>query len=197
MIVYTPLDLPRIEPDSWDIFWKIWNENAKPMFKKLKGGWEFDQPENSLWFGMDIYKATEKTHAWPAPYYDIRNELPQLYNLISNLPLNVERARLVESKASFIPHTDDDADIWVARAHFFNQLSHEQWFFTPPGGGDKIYMSCPEETNWFAFNDKNCWHGTDYIKDKPKILLQLYIKNMPDDLISNSIKKYKEYTISL
>ena len=25
MIVYTPIDLPKIEPDNWDVFWDIWN----------------------------------------------------------------------------------------------------------------------------------------------------------------------------
>lgn len=198
MIIYTPLDLPRIEPDDWDIFWKIWNDHAKPMYKKLKGGWEFYRPDKSLWHGIDIYKETEKIHAWPAPYYDIQYELPNLYNLIKTLPLTVERARLVESKESFGAHTDDNVDKWVARAHFYNQAAHGQWFFTAPGGiGEKFYMSGPEDTNWFAFNDRHCWHGTDYDSNRPKILLQIYTTNMPDELISRSIDKYKGYTISL
>lgn len=198
MIVYTPLDLPKIEPDDWNVFWTIWNKNAKQMFKQLDGGLTHrPQPNFSLWSGMDIYIKTEKKHAWPAPYYDIRNELPKLYNLINTLPLNIERARLVESKAYFPPHTDDNADIWSVRAHFFNQRSYEQWFFTLPGGGEKNYITSPKETNWFAYNDKNCWHGTDYDVNKPKILLQLYTKDMPSELIVNSISKYNEYTISL
>lgn len=203
MIVATPLDLPKIEPDNWDTFWDIWNIHSKPLVKVNMNTSYSKSKVGSLnvWKGIDIYANGENfATAWSAPFVDISKSLPCLYNTISNLPFkDMVRVRLLSSSIPIPSHTDDDLDIWSIRAYFHYTDTKDQWYFTQPhdSQGKRKYFHVPKETNWFAYNDKYCWHGTDYNEKHSKILLQIYLLSTNQDLITNSIKKYQEYTISL
>jgi len=201
MIVYTPLDLPKVEPDNWDIFWNIWNQHSGNLVKVTSNGAHSDSPvgRNDVWRGLDIITDNKSTATWTAPFYDIRQELPNLYSTLTTLPIpGIQRIRLVSSLMQVDPHSDDKKDIWVARAYFHYTAPKEQWFFIKPGDfhGARSYITRPSETNWFAYNDLHCWHATDYSKEHPKILLQVYSKSVPQELINASITKYKDYTIN-
>jgi hypothetical protein len=200
MIVYTPLDLPKIEPDNWDVFWDIWNTHSSSLTKIKSNGDHSDSPvgRNDVWQGLDIYINSERLYVWQAPFYDIKEKLPKLYNTITSLPINnIRRVRLVSSKLQVDPHTDDNKDIWVARAYFHYTAPNEQWYFTRPGDyhGKRTYITLAPETNWFTYNDKYCWHATDYDSQYPKILLQVFASSLPKELVDASIEKYKENTI--
>lgn len=201
MIVYTPLDLPKIEPDDWNIFWDIWNQYSDNLVKVVSNGSHSKSAvgRNDLWRGLDIYKNPLMMPGWQAPFYDIKEKLPKLYNTITSLPIsNIRQVKLVSSKLQVNPHSDDEKDIWVARAYFHYTAPTEQWWFTKPGNssGERSYITRPNETNWFAYNDKYCWHATDYDPKYPKILLQVFASSLPADLINRSIEKYKDYTIT-
>jgi hypothetical protein len=106
--------------------------------------------------------------------------------------------RLVESQKNFLAHTDGNLDTWQMRAYLHFTSSKSQWYFTKPHDpdGDRTYMNLPQETNWFAYNDSNSWHGTDFDPDNKKILLQVFYNTIiPPSLITQSINKYKNYTI--
>ena len=200
MIVYTPLDLPKIEPDDWDVFWQIWNQYSGKLIKVRSNGSHSDAivGRSDIWQGLDIYK-NSNLHVWQAPFYDIKEQLPKLYNTLISLPIsNIRQIRLVSSKLQVDPHSDDVKDIWVARAYFHYTSPKEQWFFTKPGDyyGERSYITRPAETNWFAYNDKHCWHATDYNPEYPKILLQIFADSLSKNLIDSSIEKYKDYTIN-
>ena len=201
MIVYTPLDLPQIEPDNWDTFWDIWNQHSGNLTKIASNGTHSDSPvgRNDVWRGLDIYKNLNVSNAWQAPFYDISRELPGLHNTLTTLPIQgIHRIRLVSSLMKVDPHSDDVKDVWVARAYLHYTAPVEQWFFTRPGDfyGQRTYITRPSETNWFAYNDKYCWHATDYDADHPKILLQVSALGLSRELIDTSIKKYRDYTIT-
>lgn len=201
MIVYTPLDLPKIEPDDWNVFWDIWNQYSDNLVKVISNGShsKSDIGRSDLWRGLDIYKNPSILNGWQAPFYDIKEKLPKLYNTIISLPIkNVREVRLVSSKLHVGSHSDDEKDIWVARAYFHYTSPTEQWWFTKPGNssGERNYITRPHETNWFAYNDKYCWHATDHDPEHPKILLQVFASSLPPDLINRSIEKYKDYTIA-
>lgn len=203
MIIYTPLDLPKIEPDNWDTFWDIWNQHSGNLVKTVSNGAHSDSAvgRNDVWRGLDIYTNPNISikPGWTAPFYDIKPRLPKLYNTLISLPINgVRRIRLVSSMMKVDPHSDDVRDTWVARAYFHYTAPKEQWFFTRPGDfhGKRTYITRPSETNWFSYNDLHCWHATDYSEEYPKILLQVYSQSMPQELIDASITKYKDYTIN-
>lgn len=201
MIIHTPLALPKIEPDDWAVFWNIWNQYSAPLIKVQENvGFISTSPvgRNDIWNGLDIYKPTPFRGSWEAPFYNIKEHLPNLYNMISSLPIpNIRCVRLVSSTMQVPAHSDDNNDIWVARAMFYYTATTSQWFFTKPEDpdGKRTYISYPDDTNWFAYNDMHCWHGTDYDAQNPKILLQVFSSTIPKNLINASIARYRNYTI--
>lgn len=200
MLIYTPVDLPKIEPDNWDIFWDIWNEH-KDYLEKTKHNAKtslVSLGKNTVWTGLDIFKRKNIETAWQAPYYDIKDVLPNMYNFFESLDtFGIFRIRLVQSNVNIISHTDDNIDKWHLRAYFHYTSKNQQWYFTKPNdsNGERKYINLPNETNWFMYNDKFCWHGTDFDVNNKKILLQVYATKTPHELLSNSVKKYLEYTI--
>ena len=201
MIVYTPLDLPKIEPDNWDTFWEIWNKYSDWVSKRALNHATSLTPvgTNNIWRGMDIFSTKTMIPAWSAPYFDISERLPNMYRQITNLGIpGVKLVRLLSSKCPFGAHSDDNKDMWVIRAFLHHPAKIPQWYFTKPGDpkGLRTYATLPENTNWFAYNDLNAWHGTEYDPENEKILVQLYFHEPIDGLIERSIEKYKDYTIN-
>jgi len=201
-IVATPLDLPIIEPDSWDVFWAIWTANKQSLTKVKSNVKNSDSliGTSSVWQGIDIYSAGNIDTSWHAPLIDIKDSLPKLYKTCASLPIkNVYRIRLIESQEDVPAHTDDNLDKWSIRAYLHYTDPRPQWYFTSPddANGRRNYFDLPKETNWFAYNDKHAWHGTEYCSQHPKILLQVYAIDNPRFLVYNSMAKYKENTLSL
>jgi len=202
MIVATPLDLPRIEPDNWDTFWSIWERESKNAVKVKKNLVHSLSPigQSNLWQGLDIYKNYNSVLAWDVPYYDIKKELPILHQRILTLPFKyIYRVRILKSLDNIVPHTDDNSDHWSVRALWHCNDSESQWYFTQPNPNatEKTFFHLPNDTNWFAYNDKHAWHGTVYRNAYPKFLMQIFIAGDITPLINSSIDKYKEYTIKL
>jgi hypothetical protein len=201
MIVATPLDLPLIQPDDWSTFWNIWNTHAAPLIKTHQNhkDSEAEIGNSSVWKGIDIYKKNLYTMSWKAPYYDIQKELPLMHQMIQNcLPFGITNCvRVIESLKNIPPHTDAGLNQWNVRAMLRYTDKSPQWFFVRPNNKEDVtYLQLPESTNWFAYNDKDCLHGSIYNPDHPKLLIQLYGLVLDKDLLTRSIEKYKEYTIS-
>lgn len=200
MIVATPLDLPRIEPDSWPVFWSMWQQHADWL---QKVGQIHVKPEtpigsNNIWMGLDIIKNLKgRPFSWEAPFFDIKEVLPTMYRSIVSAVPDIIRARLVQSTINIKSHTDDNYDKWNLRALLHNTSSMPQWYFTKPQQpqGQRYYLNMPQETNWFAYNDKRSWHGTDYNPDHKKILLQIFSSSGTDSLVTHSAEKYKSFVI--
>lgn len=214
MIIATPLDLPNLEPDNWEVFWQLWKENAAPLVKRSMNTDYSIVPVNdsTLWIGMDIFKkefrskidnrALDTTH-WDAQYVDISSLLPNFYKSLESLPINnIFRVRLISNLKPIPAHTDDNSDKWSIRYFLYNENTQPVWYFTPPGvenKNNKSYFSLPEETNWVAYNDKHCWHGSDYDHTNKKILMQVYYFDYPDqenEIIYSSIEKFKNNVLS-
>lgn len=203
MIIATPLNLPKIEPDNWDIFWKIWNKEAKPLTKIFMNHSESKGQigNDNSWIGLDIYKKIYLNTSYDAPFFDIKNDLPLMHELIKSLPLKLMyRVRILQSLIDIPPHTDDNKNKWSIRAMLKCEDPESQWYFTKPyasSSDPKYYLKMPPDTNWFAYNDKHCWHGTTYNKKDPKLLIQIYSVDENLDLIKQSINKYSNYNIKI
>jgi hypothetical protein len=204
MIIFTPIDLPKLEPDSWEVFWNIWNTHADHLTKRKMNVDTSDAAimSSNVWRGLDIYKLIHGVPAWDAPYYDIRNDLPNMFNLIESLQstrLRIYQIRLISSLLDVKSHTDDNLDRWAYRSYFHYTSDKSQWYFTRPGDkeGNRHYINLPDKNQWFAYNDLNCWHGTDYDPENPKILAQMYVADQPvaTTIAKHNAEKYKDYTI--
>lgn len=203
MIIFTPADLPRVEPDDWDTFWEIWNTHKRPLVKKIMNSEYSDKPigDDSVWVGLDIFKGALAEHfpvSYEAPFYDIRKKLPKLYKLLSSIDKLGIVARLSQSSGDVTPHTDNAKDKWHLRAYFHYTDPVQQWYFTKPFDTTKRkYINLPKETNWFMYNDLYAWHGTDFNPNvnHKKILLQYYSLNSHHMLAKRSIEKYGSFAI--
>ena len=201
MIIFTPADLPKIEPDNWDIFRDIWDKNADWLVKEKQSHTMSMSPigQSNIWVGLDIYKKYHGQTLWNAPYYDIRERLPIMFNAIESICPFIYRARVLQSKTNIIAHTDDNTDRWNIRALLYPPDAKSQWYFTRPNDpmGERTYINMPDDTNWFVYNDKHAWHGTDYNPENKKILLQLFLFNSLtiNELMEKSKTKYSEYII--
>jgi len=200
MLVFTPIDLPKIEPDDWLVFWEMWNQ-YKGTVSKVHMNYALSPAQvgsTSIWTGLDIYKKVNTPMTWEAPFFDIKHSLPNMYNAINSLSINIIRARLVQSQIPMHSHSDDNVDCWNIRAFIHGNNPHKQWYFTKPNDtlGERTYIKMPPDTNWFMYNDLHCWHGTDFDPDNKKILLQIFcIGNPSVDYLTSSTKKYEQYTI--
>lgn len=198
MIVFTPLALPKLEPDNWETFWNIWNSNADYATKTyVHSHSDIKKGDNSLWRGLDIYerKPWAPNTAWKCPYYDMSNDLPNFMSSILSLNINIYRVKLLESLKDINSHSDDEKDKWHIRCFLHYPSPKSQWYITRPRQSERTYIDMPTDTNWFAYNDKYSWHGTDYNPEFPKIIMQLYFYDPITDLVQAGIDKYKEYTV--
>lgn len=204
MIVATPLDIPRIEPDDWNTFWEIWNTHSNYLTKTFTNvGSEID-PKSApkIWIGLDLFDLWQGGSAWRAPFYDATKLFPKMFKTIFDLNIpSLYRVRLLSSRMPVLAHSDDMADRWNIRAFLHHPSEEQQWYFTRPGDrhGERYYLKSAPDTNWFAYNDKFSWHGTDYDEKNQKILLQLYSGYVKtnDDLIQRSFKKYSSYGVEI
>lgn len=205
MIIALPLNLPKIEPDNWNTFWNIWNTHSDYAVK-VKQNYINSLAKignNNVWKGLDIYKDGILNPAYTVPFFDISKDLPKMYKFLHSLnkKLKVEiyRIRLLQSLVDVLPHTDDDKDVWSVRAFLHYPSPKQQWFFIKPNDNkNKIYLKMPSETNWFCYNDKHVWHGTDFDAKHKKILIQIFfVGDINDAIIKNSLKIYNDYKLEI
>jgi len=201
MIVFTPLDMPNAYPDNWEIFWNIWNQHKRPLVKTemYLGDSIIPIGDDTYWDALDIYKQDFGKLIYDAPYYDMRNELPNfMKTLLSNNIPSLFRIRLMSNKRLIHAHSDTEKDRFMIRGLLFTPTSEPYWYLTAPNKTtiNKKYITLPESTYWFAYNDKFCFHGSEYYQNCEKILIQLFLtEDESRDIVQQSIIKYKEYVI--
>lgn len=198
MIVYTPLNLPKLEPDNWDVFWNIWNTHSDFAIKKKinHNASPTAVGTSGVWRGLDIYKKANLPTAWECPFFDIRNDLPIMFNTIQQLDIkSIYLVRLLQSLEDIPSHSDDNTNTWKVRSFLHRTSSEPQWYFTKPKDTVRVCIRLPESTSWFAYNDKYSWHGSEYDPGHKKIIVQLFFLGSITPLIESNVKLYKEYLI--
>ena len=199
MIIHTPLDLPKIEPDSMTKFNEIWDKYADNLTKVKVNhmGSQSSIGSTDIWIGLDIILKNGLT-SHQAPFYNIKDDLPNFYNSLLNLPIPyIQRVRIVQSLKDIPSHSDNNLDKWELRAMLHYPSDKKQWYYTKPNQKEKHYMSLPNDTMWFAYNDRYSWHGSDYDPQHKKLLLQVYFVGSIMPIIDKSILKYKNWCIDL
>lgn len=198
MIIGTILDLPNIAPDSWEIFWDLWNSYSKPMVKVKKTvNQEESVGDQDLWRGIEIYRKSFNL-SYSLPFVDIKPFLPLMYDQLKSLDITgIQTIRLIQSLRDVGAHSDNRKDEWNIRYMFYCQDPTNQWYYTPiDDKQNRKFLKLPDQSKWFSYNDKYCLHGSVFKPDHPKILLQIYCESNPE-LIEKGIKKYPEYVIEI
>lgn len=188
MIVSTPLNLPKLEPTSWEIWWEIWKQ-AERLTKRYE---THNVP--GAHFGFDVYKHPNFQPTYTAKLVDLEKLDPGLYNQIMGLPIKIYCARFVQSRADFTPHADNLKENWAIRSMFYG--GENQWYYTNMEGTDRKELRLPPSTNWWAYLDGAIKHGTTYVESEPKIILQLFTHPVyTKRYIESMISAFPEYVI--
>lgn len=220
-VPYIPVDVPKIEPDNWDLFWELWDKE-KDRIKR-----EANEPD--YWRGVMIYLNEtidpSNFNFNTTPISDWTMHFPKMFDAIRNaVPFKfIEKIVLWQNVREIDPHFDPDH--WVlpwpdslrVMLHDTNKkptLYMTKWpkrdeNYNPPpitsikGGDfgtnassiddtDKFYVEVPEETNTFLLNNGAFLHGADMGTEK----IIMAIKGTPDHFnwlksLESSYNKYK------
>lgn len=110
-VPWIPLDIPRIEPDDWDLFWKLWNEKNADITRA-------NPQESQYWKGLCCWLNPAIDHTKfnysNTVIDDWSMHFPQMFEQIRNcLPfISLEKIVLWSNVNTVNPHFDPDAVIY-------------------------------------------------------------------------------------
>lgn len=224
-IVTLPLDLPKFELDDAITFWQIWNEEVAPVARQHidRGALGKDNPSLAFtqWDGLALYEDTSliSKAAWNT---QVSNRLADSQsNYVSAikelLPFSrVRSIRLWSANRTVAPHYDGNLPASLDGVMRFPTeiriMLHDEnpgptfWLTeaskhqpqTEVPQDQRYYVSLPNETNTFAWNNEDYLHGADFDPQYRKILV--VVKGWVDlerleQLLDKSIKRYYNHTI--
>jgi hypothetical protein len=194
--ISTPIIFPKVIPNDWDEWNKVWNKYKKFTPKVLST--KNSQPV--YWVGFDIY-VKDGVDSTDILKYKCENvNCPELFNSvfdnIDKLPIDVQVVRVVQSLAKVAPH-HDYSGTHNTRSILYDSNPRQTWCYQTENN-DKQYLKMPDDTNTWWYNDTKVKHGTDFIFGYSK---QLIIYNgIPKEnemkiLLDNSMQRYSDYVI--
>jgi hypothetical protein len=110
-VPWLPLDIPRIEPDDWDLFWKLWNEKNADITRA-------NPQESQYWKGLCCWLNPSIDHTKfnysNTVIDDWSMHFPRMFEQIKNsLPFfSLEKIVLWSNVNTVNPHFDPDAVIY-------------------------------------------------------------------------------------
>ena len=193
MIIYTPLDIPKIEPNNWNEWWEVWNNNSQ-FINKVSSN--HNTTVRDILKGFDIYN-TGNTRLYSL--YDavmapkckvIDNLLEQIFEIV---PLEPKLIRVMENIGPVPAHSDYASPRDEFRAVLWNTYIDPIWEFSFYKEHRKLRL--PNSTNSFYYKDYPLQHSAMYDNTKTKGLLLVYgpLKKNHPTLIKESATKYKDY----
>ena len=195
MIIYTPLDIPKIEPNDWDEWWNVWNNYASPVQKTRANHNYFHK--SPPWKGFDLYRKNDvfkKLHIYEAP---LAPQVPVVLDLIEQVTkycvFNPLLIRIAENLVPILPHSDYKTSCkYDFRSILWNTYPTPVWKFDYKN--ETRDMILPEDTNSFYYLDHPVKHSTIYNALYSKGLLQVYgsLKSTTAELLNKSTFKYKD-----
>lgn len=199
-VPWVPLDIPRIVPDDWGLFWQLWNEKNADITRGLN--------ETQYWKGLCCWLNPNIDHTKfnysNTVVDDWSGHFPRMFEQIQDcLPFySMEKIVLWSNINEVKPHIDPDVVIypwpdslrvmiwdtnegptfwiskWPERTQEFNppiiqQRTHGSYGIRTDRVKmeDRIYVDLPPETNTFVFNNGAFIHGADLAR--PKIIMAI------------------------
>jgi hypothetical protein len=192
-IISTPLIFPKVEPNDWAVWWKLWNNNSKFLMKVVNNHNEV----GARWLGMDIYIAPKtdsiKATGYHAPYIDCSDLFKKTLDNLDQLPINVQVIRAVSSVCAISPHSDFSNPMFSVRSLLYDTNPVSTFYYQ--FDDKQVYQQLPMNTNTWGYWDNNCKHGTDHYSGRRKILLMYYGTIKENINITSSIENYIDYVI--
>lgn len=182
-LVWTVLDAPKLEPSDWNLFWDKWNKHAGASYiNKADPAGNKDSKyaktgERTQFFkGLNIYAKNHQDLAdgnWELPYLDYTELFPNLLDdFYKALPWVEELlvCRLWNSVMNIPYHKDYTLEDVAIRSMIYDENTTGTFKLWKPSI-NRTYVNLPKETNWFAYNNSKCLHGSDKTEGVNKIIL--------------------------
>lgn len=199
--ISTPLIFPKVVPNDWGEWDKIWNKYKKYTPKVQKT----NNPGQVMWIGFDIYVKDGVDSSEIIKYKCENVNCPDLFNsLFDNLdkfPIDLQVVRVLQSVAPVSAHSDysRDSGNHAVRSILYDDNPKQTWWYEN-NNSERKYLRMPEETNTWWYDDTRIKHGTDYIIGYGKQLIMYRGAPKEDqmkELLDNSMRQYSDYVINL
>lgn len=194
MILYTPLDIPRIEPNDWEEWWKVWE--TRDYLSKVVDNHNYDSSAHLNWRGLDLYykpnaKAIYRAkQATKSPVVD--NLVQQVFDCFQ---VDIDVIRVIENEKKIDFHSDNTIPSPQIRSVLWSTYSNPLWNLEYKNQYKSIGL--PKESNSFYFLDHPMKHEAEYEDGKSKGLLVVYSTKFYGkttlDLVKRSSERFKEY----
>jgi hypothetical protein len=183
-VVSSPLIFPKIIPNDWDRWWKLWTKEATNATKVFKN----HNNEIAPWKGMNVYVKPGINNI-DRTGYDIKNvfcpELfPSLFDNLDDFPLDIEVMQVVSSKLAVTPHTDHNKPMISIRSMLYDNNFTPTFYYQIDG--NKKYQTLPDDTNTWMYHDNKYKHGSDYYQGHSKHLI-IYHGKVKKDILKDNI----------
>lgn len=192
MILYTPVNIPKLQINDWTEWWDIWNNNIDFINKV---GSNHNQTNRNLLKGFDLYRDGNTMlyslyQAVLAPKCNVIDNLVE--QIFEYVPIEPKLIRVMENTAVVGAHSDYSTPKDEFRAILWNTYEEPLWEFAY--GPEKKKLCLPSDTNSFYYKDYPLTHSAIYDNTKTKGLLLVYgpLKNNHEQLIQESAEKYRE-----
>lgn len=195
-VISSPIVFPKIVPNDWDRWWKLWSTEAAPSVKVVKNHNSVSAP----WIGMNVYVKPGIDNT-SLTGYNIKNVIcpelfPSLFDNLDSFPIDIDVMQVVSSRAPVIPHTDNEYPIISVRSLLYDNNFVPTFYYNIDG--IKTYQRLPNDTNTWIYHDNKHRHGSDYYYGHSKHLI-IYHGKIKRDILENnltsSIDRYKDYII--
>jgi hypothetical protein len=197
--ISTPLIFPKVVPNHWGEWNKVWDKYKKYTPKMQKT----NNPGQVAWVGFDIY-VKDGVDANDVIKYQCENvNCPELFNSLfdnlDKLPIDLHIVRVLQSIAPVPAHQDYSRDSKddAIRSILYDDNPKQTWWYEN-NKNEREYLRMPDDTNTWWYDDTKVKHGTDYIRGHGKQLIMY--RGIPKEeqmkvLIEDSMRQYSDYVI--
>lgn len=198
VLMYTPIDLPAMAYNREEFI--NWHESKRKRNQNLPYN------DNSFIPPWMVSFAFHKDYGWCNRFLKV---IPNFQHILENyIPYNdVTYVNFLEQKIHCQLHVDkgtrpareDEPGTYKAFMVYDKPL---MYFQKEKAVEDKVYIKHPNElTKWFAINNYDALHAADLPKPPDRKIIMTILGKLDKEkhhkILKRSLKKYKDYTISL
>lgn len=214
-LAYCPLDLPKVVID--DSLINLLVDHYNPGHHD--GIWDTLPLLGRVKEQKDFFNSKKFEEAWERRYdhhgeilinQAVYDNLRPLFEQFKKLPIEVTHAQILRANKDVPKHHDmkhrgglflDDFPSVKYEPNgwkiILNETDKKSFFVSKNWHSDNTFISLPKDTNTFVINEKKYPHGSSYVQDKCVVSIFGIVKEKEsNELISKSLKKYKDYAIS-
>jgi hypothetical protein len=194
--LYTPLNIPRIEPNNWDEWWEIWNTSSAPAIKVgTHHNSVLEEDPRSMWKGLVLYRDDNQYLNGEVYQLPLAPQSPVVNNIVKQITEafsnNVHSITVLENLRQVPFHTDSPDNSYHVSTILWSTNTLVNWILLED---NEVHVpKLPEDTNTFAYLDNPMQHCAIHYPTHSSGVIQIKLldKSLLKSLIKESTEKYK------